>query len=239
MQNRVLITGAGRRVGLYLAQQLQQAGYLVVAHYRTETEGVQALRELGVETIQGTFDSKAAILRFADEVKTRYDSFSAVIHNASSFYVADDDLAQAADQYEQFFLVHMMAPYLINETLRPMLKGADDKPADIIHITDINAENPTSDFDVYCSTKAGLHNLTLSLAKKYAPDVKVNAIAPGPVLFSDKHTGEVKAQTLSETLLQCEGGMEPVYLAVKSVLDNPFLTGVSLPVDGGRRLSKR
>jgi dihydromonapterin reductase/dihydrofolate reductase len=53
------------------------------------------------------------------------------------------------------------------------------------------------------------------------------------------HTGEVKAQTLSETLLQREGGLEPVYLAVKSILDNPFLTGISLPVDGGRRLSKR
>lgn len=67
----------------------------------------------------------------------------------------------------------------------------------------------------------------------------MNAIAPGPVLFADMHTGEVKQQTLSETLLQREGGADAVYLAVKSVLDNPFITGVSLPVDGGRRLSKR
>jgi dihydromonapterin reductase/dihydrofolate reductase len=239
LQNRVLITGAGRRVGLYLAQQLQLAGYSVVAHYRTETDGVQALRQLGVETIQGSFESKEAILAFASAVKSRFNSFRAIIHNASSFYVADENLNQAADQYEQFFLVHMMAPYLINETLRPLLESEDDNPCDIIHITDINAENPTALFDIYCSTKAGLHNLTLSLAKKYAPDVKVNAVAPGPVLFAEMHTGEVKAQTLSETLLQREGGLEPVYLAVKSILDNPFLTGISLPVDGGRRLSKR
>lgn len=239
MQNKVLITGANRRVGLHLAQRLHDAGFSVLAHYRTETDGVQALREKGIATIQAAFDSKEAILDFVDRLTAEYQGFRAVIHNASSFFKASEDLVVAATQYEQFFNVHMLAPYLINEALRSRLQGDDDDPADIIHITDINAENPTALFDIYGTTKAGLHNLTLALAKKYAPKIKVNAIAPGPVLFADMHTGEVKQQTLSETLLQREGGADAVYLAVKSVLDNPFITGVSLPVDGGRRLSKR
>ncbi len=66
----------------------------------------------------------------------------------------------------------------------------------------------------------------------------MNAVAPGPVLFTDQHSAETQQQMLAETPLAKEGGAEPVYLAVKSVLDNPFITGVSLPVDGGRRLSK-
>lgn len=77
------------------------------------------------------------------------------------------------------------------------------------------------------------------LAKKYAPTIKVNAVAPGPVLFTESHSDEVRQQMMSETPLGCEGGAEPVFLAVRSLLDNPFLTGVSIAVDGGRRLSKR
>ena len=120
-----------------------------------------------------------------------------------------------------------------------MLIGEDGEAADIIHITDINVENPTPRFDIYGATKAGLHNMTLALAKKLAPKIKVNAVAPGPVLFTEMHSGEVKQQILAETLLGKEGGAEPVYLAVKSLLNNPFITGSSIPVDGGRRLSKR
>ena len=127
----------------------------------------------------------------------------------------------------------------INEGLKNKLKGDADKPADIVHITDINVENPTPRFDIYGTTKAGLHNMMLVLAKKYAPAIKVNAVAPGPVLFTESHSDEVRQQMMSETPLAREGGAEPVFLAVKSLLDNPFLTGVSIAVDGGRRLSKR
>jgi dihydromonapterin reductase/dihydrofolate reductase len=133
----------------------------------------------------------------------------------------------------------MMAPFLINQSLQPLLKGDSGSPADIIHITDINVENPTPRFDIYGTTKAGLHNMMLVMAKKLAPTIKVNAVAPGPVLFTTQHSDQVKQQMLDETPLAKEGGAEPVYLAVKSLLDNPFITGASIPVDGGRRLSKR
>ena len=239
MHQVVLVTGTSRRVGLHMAKRFHEQGYNVLAHYRTETDGVQEMREMGIDTIQADFNSKQAIMAFIEDCQQRCESIKAIIHNASSFSPTDDDLEKAAQQYEQFFYVHMMAPFLINEGLKNKLKGYADKPADIVHITDINVENPTPRFDIYGTTKAGLHNMMLVLAKKYAPAIKVNAVAPGPVLFTESHSDEVRQQMMSETPLAREGGAEPVFLAVKSLLDNPFLTGVSIAVDGGRRLSKR
>jgi dihydromonapterin reductase/dihydrofolate reductase len=239
LENAVLVTGAGRRIGHHIAMRLQQEGFTVLAHYRTRTPEIQALEDMGVRTIQAEFNNSQAILQFVEELKRQCSSFRALIHNASSFEPTSDNLGEAAAQYEQFFNVHMMAPFLINQGLHRLLMGEQDIPADIIHITDINVENPTPRFDIYGTTKAGLHNMMLVLAKKLAPKIKVNAVAPGPVLFTEQHSLEVQQQMLAETPLAKEGGAEPVYLAVKSLLDNPFITGVSIPVDGGRRLSKR
>lgn len=238
LKNAVLVTGAGRRIGFHIAKRLHQDGYTVIAHYRTHTPEIQTLSEIGVKTIQAEFSNSEAILQFVQALQSDCNSFRAVIHNASSFAPTSEDLTTAAQQYEQFFNVHMMAPYLINQSLQPLLQGEQGAPADIIHITDINVENPTPQFDIYGTTKAGLDNMTRALAKKYAPTIKVNAVAPGPVLFTQQHSEQVKQQMLAETLLAKEGGAESVYLAVKSLLDNPFITGASIPVDGGRRLSK-
>lgn len=239
IENTVLVSGAGRRVGFHIAQRLHEDGYNVIAHYRTQTEEIQALTDLGIQCLQADFASSSDIISFIDLVKSSCQSLRAIIHNASCFSPTDSDLQVAAEQYHDFFYTHMMAPFLINESLRELMVISQDKPADIIHITDINVENPTPRFDIYGTTKAGLHNLTLAQAKKFAPGIKVNAIAPGPVLFTEQHDDGVKEQMLSETPLGKEGGAEPVYLAIRSILDNPFLTGISIAVDGGRRLSKR
>lgn len=234
-----MVTGAGRRVGYHIAHRLHQDGYNVIAHYRTPTPEIQALTDLGIATVQADLSSSEQIQAFVEQLKTQCDNFRAVIHNASSFEKTASDIEQMVEQYQQFFNIHMLAPYLINQGLAECLVGEGDDPADIIHITDINVENPTPDFDIYGTTKAGLHNMTLALAKKLGPKIKVNAIAPGPVLFTESHSQEVIDQMLDETLLSKEGGEESVYLAVKSILQNPFLTACSIPVDGGRRLTKR
>ncbi len=243
----ILVTGAGRRIGLHIATRLHQDGHAVIAHYRTPTAEIEALAKQGVQTLQADLNNSDAIFNFLNQLESLSMDFRAIIHNASAFAPTDPDPKRAAAQYHQFFTIHMLAPYLINQHLQPKLVGNAGSPADIIHITDINADNPTAKFDIYSSTKAGLQNLTLGLAKQYAPNIKVNAIAPGPVLFAPQHSEATRQAMLAETYLRGnageeangEGGAEPVYLAVKALLDNPFITGVSIPVDGGRRLSKR
>lgn len=239
LKNAILVTGAGSRIGYHIAKRLHEDDQSVIAHYRAHTDQIQALADLGVKIIQADFANSSAILEFVQALKSQCTKLRGVIHNASSFEPTSASLEEAAQQYERFFYIHMMAPFLINQGLQSIIKGEGDDPADIIHITDINVENPTPRFDIYGTTKAGLHNMTLVLAKKYAPAIKVNAVAPGPILFTKQHCAETQKRILQETPLAKEGGAESVYLAVKSVLDNPFITGISLPVDGGRRLSKR
>ncbi len=239
LENAIVVTGAGRRVGHHIALRLHQDGYEVIAHYRTLTPEIQVLANLGIKTLQADLSNSQQILAFVATLKICCKQFRGVIHNASSFESTSDNIEVAVEQYKQFFNIHMMAPFLINQSLQSVLVGEDGAPADIIHITDINVENPTPDFDIYGSTKAGLHNMTLALAKKFGPEIKVNEVAPGPVLFMETHSDQVREDILAETLLGIEGGPEPVYLAVKSLLMNPFITGSSIPVDGGRRLSKR
>lgn len=238
MKQAVLVTGAGRRVGLHMAKRLHESGYHVLAHYRSRTQGVEELEALGVATIQADMQDKASILAFVEALQARVETFRALIHNASAFMPTTSSLSDAADQYLEFFSVHMLAPYLISQGLAEQMQGNADSPADIINITDINVENPTVKFDIYGTTKAGLHNMTVVLAKKLAPAIKVNAVAPGPVLFTESHSEEARQNMLAETPLALEGGPEPVFLAVKSLLENPYITGASIPVDGGRRLSK-
>ncbi|HDP90454.1 MAG TPA: SDR family oxidoreductase [Thioalkalivibrio sp.] len=235
----ILITGAGRRVGLHVAHSLLRDGFGVIAHYRSESDGVAALRAAGATAIQADLTRSEELRRLLATVTGKDEPLRGIIHNASLFETTREDVDEALAQYERFVAVHMRAPWLINTILAPLLAGENDDPADIIHITDIFADNPNPAFDLYCSTKAGLQNLTLSFAKRLAPRVKVNAIQPGPVLFKDTHTAAARERVLEETLLGREGGAEAIYRAVKALLDNPYITGASLPVDGGRRLAQR
>lgn len=126
-------------------------------------------------------------------------------------------------------------PSLLNLQLAPLLYNAQD-PGCIIHITDIYAENPSSKSTLYSSTKAGLDNLTKGLAKKMAPGIRVNSIQPGPIKFLPKHSHIDKEKILAKSLLPFEGGFLPIYKAIMSIIDNNYITGASIKVDGGRSL---
>ena len=235
----VLVTGAGRRVGLHLAQRLLEDGFGVIAHYHSHTVEIDALAAGGARVFQADLTDTADCHALAAFVEAEVATLRGIVHNASLFEVTSDELDEALAQFDRFIAIHMRAPYLLNTRLAPLLERNAPPPADIIHITDIFVDNPNPVFDVYCSTKAALQNLSLSFAKRLAPAIKVNAIQPGPVLFKESHSPEARERILAETLLGAEGGAEPIYQAVRALMDNPYITGACLPVDGGRRLAQR
>ncbi|WP_394391056.1 SDR family oxidoreductase [Shewanella woodyi] len=125
-------------------------------------------------------------------------------------------------------LTHELAPYLFDEKT----------PGLVVNMTDIYADNPSHQHSLYCSTKAGLENLTRSFAKKFAPGIRCNSIMPGPLKFLPEHSQAQKEQVLNATLLPFEAGFNPVFQTIEFILANPFVTGTAIKVDGGRSICR-
>ncbi len=232
---RALITGCGRRLGFYLSQKLRETGWQVLGHYRTERDSLQTLRSQGIELIAADLSNQESCLHFAHQLAS-YTDLSLVIHNASAFMPDTNDLKQQAQQFMQFFNVHMMAPYLINQSLAPIL-SQQQNPL-IIHVTDICVHAPWPTHKAYIATKAGLDALSRSFAKAFAPEIRVNSIEPGPILFLEAHDQQYREQVLAKVPLGCEGGLMPIWQTVQFLLDNIYLTGILIKVDGGRSLAE-
>lgn len=231
----VVVTGANRNVGAHMAHRFLDDGFAVIAQYRTPTEAIDDLAARGATLVQGDFADTDSSLAVADAIAERAPRLRALIHNASAFSPSADDARDAAAQFQAFFEVHMRAPYLLNTRLNERIR-ATHGPGDIVHITDIYADNPTPRYDIYCATKAGLQNLSSSFARRLAPHVKVNVIQPGPITFEDWVDAAQQHKVLEATPLGRTGSPENIYRAVRALLDNDYQTGAVVAVDGGRRL---
>lgn len=232
----VVITGANRNIGAHLAGRFLDDGYPVIVQYRSATAALDRLVERGAIAVQGDFSDAAASQDVAERLAAATPTIRAIVHNASTFAPTDDEPAQAAEQFQAFFEVHMRAPYLLNTRLADQIQGPDGSAGDIVHITDIYADNPGPQYDIYCATKAGLQNLSASFAKRLAPDVKVNVIQPGPISFESWVSEAQRAAMLQATPLARTGSSEAIYKAVRAFMDNDYQTGAVVAVDGGRRL---
>ncbi|MEB2620786.1 dihydromonapterin reductase [Pseudomonas sp. YuFO8] len=228
----ILITGAGQRVGLHCAQRLLEDGHRVIFSYRSERPGVQTLRDLGAIGLFADFSSEAGIVSFISELKTHTDSLRAIIHNASEWLAETPDTDATA--FTRMFSVHMLAPYLINLHCADLLERSS--PADIVHISDDVTRKGSSKHIGYCASKAGLDSLTLSFAAKYAPGIKVNGIAPALLLFNPDDDAAYRAKALAKSALGIEPGSEVIYQSLRYLLDNPYVTGTTLTVNGGRHI---
>jgi dihydromonapterin reductase/dihydrofolate reductase len=198
---------------------------------------VAQLEQKGALCVAGDLATEAGVDHLLASVRRAASSLRAVVHNASAFAATAREAGEALRQFDLFYAVHMRAPFALNHALADLLAMCSAKRADIVHITDIYADKPNPAFSAYCATKAGLQNLSLSLAKQLAPKVKVNIIQPGPILFKEWHDAEMRERVLNETPLGEEGGVEAIGLAVDAVLANNYQTGAIIAVDGGRRLA--
>lgn len=234
MTKTALVTGAGRRFGFEVAKALIEDGYKVFAHYNSSKDGVDELSQLGAEPIQANFARQHDVKEMVTQIKKNSSKLDLLINNASCFF-DNDTVDNDSEALEAIFQVHNIAPYLLITGLQQQLSNSDNGL--IINITDIYTDKPSTNYIAYCAAKAGLANMTQAFAKALAPDVRVNAIQPGPILFLPEHDNEHKMQVLDETPLRVEGGLEPMIDTVRFLRDNPFLTGESIKVDGGRALN--
>ncbi|KAF1052261.1 MAG: Dihydromonapterin reductase [Stenotrophomonas maltophilia] len=160
------------------------------------------------------------------------DSLRAIVHNASDWVV--EQPGTEAQAMQAAFSVHMLAPYLINLRCAELLERSPQ--ADIVHIGDDVVRKGSALHIAYSASKAGLENLTLSFAARFAPKIKVNGIAPALVMFNDGDDAQYRERTLAKSALGFEPGAEVIYQSLRYLLDTPYVTGTTLTVNGGRHL---
>jgi dihydromonapterin reductase/dihydrofolate reductase len=233
----MLVTGAGRRLGLLTCRHFLNKGFKIIAVTRamnSELAALTALYPTNFEVCEcNTYDAGGA-LRVVQQLGDC--SFDILINNASYFVEDTLELEEKVDQYQAFFDVHMLFPMLLSDWFAMPVDPTLHRDRVIINMSDIYSLKPAFEHSLYCSTKAGLDNLTQSLAIKFAPEIRVNSIQPGPLAFLPEHTDEQKTKVIQQTPLGTEGGFEVVLSSFEYIIDNHYLTGSAIKIDGGRSL---
>ena len=241
LKNRtVLVTGAGVRLGQAIAVSLGQQGMNVALHYHQSLEG--AKETLGL--IGGDFKQHGcfqADLRQVSEIEllilqieAQLGQIDVLINNAADFFPTP--LGEVSEsEWDHLISLNLKAPFFLSQLVgTAMLKRGQGK---IVNIVDVAAERPWPQFLPYCASKAGLVSLTKGLAKALAPAVQVNAVAPGTMLPPPESSSFSQDLAIERSLLKKMGRPDDISKAVIYFLENDFVTGTVLPVDGGRMLA--
>jgi pteridine reductase len=237
-----LVTGAARRVGAAIVRRLHAAGYDIALHHRASAAEAAALaselnaaRPDSVLLLQGELADDAVPARLVADGLARFGRLDALVNNASAFYPTPVGEATPA-QFDELFAANARAPFFLAQPAAPALRAAGGA---IVNLADIYGERPLRHHTLYCMAKAALLMLTRSLARELGPDVRVNAVAPGAVLWPDAGKAEKeKAAMLAATALGRAGDPADVAEAVRWLLqDARYTTGEVIRVDGGRSLN--
>ena len=238
-----LVTGAARRIGAVIARALHAAGYDVALHCRNSRAELDALIEQ-LETarphstlaLHADLADTGTLPTLVATTLTRFGRLDGLVNNASAFYPTPIGTVTAA-QWDELFATNARAPLFLAQAAAPHLKAAHGA---IVNLVDIYAERPLAQHGVYCMAKAALVMATRSLALDLAPEVRVNGVAPGVVLWPEAGKDQAdRRQLIAITPLKRAGTPTDVAGAVLWLLrDAPFVTGQIIRVDGGRSVNE-
>ena len=237
-----LITGAAHRVGAAIARCLHGHGMNVIVHYRNSQvaaeqlrDELQAQRPDSVHIVQcdlRDIPSLAGLIKQSYEWQGRLD---VLVNNASSFYPTPVSDANET-QWDDLLGSNLKAPFFLAQAASPFLRRHNGS---IINIVDIHAERPLKGYSIYSIAKAGLVMLTKTLARELAPEIRVNAVAPGAILWPEQSANdEIRKYIINKTALKRQGDPQDVARTVAFLVQEAeYMTGQILTVDGGRSLS--
>ena len=244
MQGKVvLITGGAKRVGAAICRRLHGAGASLMLHYRASAGEARLLqaelngtRADSVALIQADLLDLKALPPLVEQTVQRFGRLDALVNNASSFYASPIGEITSAI-WDDLMGTNLRAPLFLAQAAAPALRKAQGA---IVNIADIHAERPLKSYIVYSVAKSGLVALTRSLARELAPEVRVNAVAPGPILWPDDESFDElsRQRIISHTPLRREGTPEDIAKAVYYLIaEAGYVTGETINVDGGRRVA--
>lgn len=244
MQGKVvLVTGGAKRVGAAICRRLHASGANLMLHYRTSAGEARLLqaelnhqRNESVSLIQADLLDLGKLPSLIDQTVQSFGRLDALVNNAATFYQTPIGEISAED-WENLIGADLRAPLFIAQAAAAALKKTQGA---IVNITDIHAERPLKNYVLYSVAKAGLVGLTRSLARELAPEVRVNAVAPGPILWPDDEAFDElsRQRIISHTPLRREGSPEDIAKAVHFLLvEATYVTGETINVDGGRHIA--
>lgn len=238
-----LVTGAARRIGAAIVKKLHQQGFTVAIHCHQSLKDAQSLanhlnanRPDSAKVFQADLSAAHHCQQLITDVQAWAARLDLLVNNASLF-LRSDCTAFDGDAWQALFTVNVQSPFVLSLAAFPLLTQNGGL---IVNITDIHAEKALKQYAVYCQTKAALLMQTKALAREFAPGVRVNAVAPGAIAWPE-HDNElsvkIREAIIANTPLQRHG--DPVFIAcaVWAFVENPFITGQVLAVDGGRSIT--
>ncbi|MDD3517447.1 MAG: pteridine reductase [Chromatiales bacterium] len=238
----VLITGAARRIGAAIARRLHAQGANLVLHYRSSAADAESLRDEllaqranSVALVQGDLLKLDDIERIAAEAQSAFGRLDVLVNNASTFYPTPVG-GITAEHWDDLMGSNLRAPLFLSQACAPHLAAREGV---IVNIVDIHGQRPLKNYPLYCAAKAGLHMLTQALARELGPQVRVNGVAPGAILWPEQAENTAMYEDIIQrTALKREGSPEDVADAVLFLVrDARYVTGQIIPVDGGRLLA--
>jgi pteridine reductase len=234
----VLITGAAKRIGKEVATQLRDAGFNVIIHCNRSIKeaevlaaGLNSERDGSAKVISADLTNMVEVKRLGKEAIDAFGRLDMLVNNASSFYpTIVDDVSES--QWEDLFSTNLKAPFFLIQSVK---KELSKNKGNIVNMVDIHAERPLLNYPVYCMAKAGLVMLTKSLSRELAPNIRVNGIAPGAILWHENELSDNdKNQVLSEISLNRLGAPTDIAQAILYFSQASYVTGQILAIDGGR-----
>ncbi len=245
MQGKVvLVTGGAKRVGAAICRRLHAAGAQLAVHYRSsEQEALDLQKELNGVRLKSAAVFQADLLdphalpQLVHKVIHKFGQLDALVNNASSFYATPlTDIDE--QQWHDLLGTNLKAPLFLAQAAAVELRR---RHGSIVNIADIHAERPMLGHLLYSTAKAGLVALTKGLAQEMAPQVRVNAVAPGVIIWPENETWldeEQRRKIVAHTLLKREGEPDDIARTVQFLLkDAPYITGQIIAVDGGRSIN--
>ncbi len=240
-QRVALITGAATRLGAEIARTLHENGANLIIHYRQSSTAAEVLakdlnakRENSVNCLAADFDDLDATIAMAEAAIEIHDRLDILVNNASSFYPTPMGEIKPND-WDNLFNSNVRAPLFIAQSCAKALRRS---AGCIINMVDIYANLPLADHSVYCAAKAANQMLVKSLATELSPEVRVNGIAPGAILWPTDNFDEAQQHALLEKIpLQRQGTVKAITDAVLFLATNDYVNGEIIRVDGGRLLT--
>ena len=239
---RVLITGGAHRIGAAICRSLHRSGFTLYLHYGQSHDAAQALQqELNAQRANSCFifgadlaDPQAPIM-LADWLLSHTPRLDLLINNASCFHATPwPDASQA--QWQKLLTINAQSPFFLTQALLPALQKSKGQ---VINLIDIHVERGLSDHPIYCASKAALKSLTLSLAKDMQGQVRCNGISPGAILWPDHDSdsdSSVQQEILQKIPMGHLGSVDNITQTVLFLIDNDYVNGQIINVDGGRTL---